>query len=115
MIATLCNRWGGGYQEVEDKMLEHLRAAVAEEREACAQVIDTWQRQGDTDEWVYGVPVRGIVRKILAEVYYDEDHENAGWHWIVYDSPGHTKKGWVINLRFAVEMAENEMGVTDAT
>lgn len=39
----------------------------------------TWLRINE-NEWTFGVPVRGVIRDVLAEVYFDEER-NPGWVW----------------------------------
>ncbi len=82
-----------------------------------------WQYQGD-NTWVYGVKVRGIIRKKDADIYFDEGIEKPGydggpsswteygWRWLVYKD-GWINRGISINLQAAIEICEKEMGVTE--
>ena len=47
-----------------------------------------WQRTSG-DEWIFGPMVRGIVREIVAEVYFNEkdDSREGGWIWLTLHGP----------------------------
>lgn len=65
-----------------------------------------WQRTGG-DNWVFGVPVRGLVRERLAEVYFDSDLKGGkdyGWVWFVPGDPW--MRGVVTSLTEAVAKCE---------
>jgi hypothetical protein len=63
-----------------------------------------WQNFGG-DNWAFGEKVRGVVRKSLAEVYYEDKADNCqgAWLWflIVKDERGHAH-----TLRQAIVDAE---------
>jgi hypothetical protein len=70
-----------------------------------------WQLQGQ-DEWVFGIPVRGLIRTKIAEIYFDE--EQGGWIWFVRGAPAYdsiTERGKAPTLSMAVELAEKALGV----
>ena len=69
-----------------------------------------WQLHGD-NEWVYGIKTRGIVRRPIAEVYFDEDLEGplGGWVWMVH-SKDSIKRGLALSLDDAVLECESVMG-----
>jgi len=66
-----------------------------------------WYRTSG-DNWVFGPMVRGIIRDIKAEVYFDEEQLNGkhgGWVWMVRTKPDWTR-GFAVSLIFAVEECE---------
>lgn len=75
-----------------------------------------WQHLGD-DQWVFGVPVRGVVRHRLAEVYFDE-HRNLSWVWFLHkrdDQDAEAIRGATDKLAWALALAEDAMRVRSAT
>lgn len=72
--------------------------------------MKTWQFQGD-DTWVFGELVRGLVRPVEADIYFDEesDSRKGGWIWIVYCN--RPKRGRAITLETAALLAEAAMGI----
>lgn len=74
-----------------------------------------WQLIGE-DEWRFGVPVRGVIREPLADIYFTEgrpDQErDYGWIWIVLVNGSANKKGGrgkAFNLISAVKAAEKAL------
>lgn len=74
--------------------------------------MKTWQFQGE-DTWVFGELVRGLVRPIEADIYFDEESDNreGGWVWIVHRKGVQPARGRAYNLEFAVALAEAAMGI----
>lgn len=70
-----------------------------------------WQYIGD-ETWIYGVRVRGIVRKRLAEVYWTEGlgERDYGWKWLVYSANLSVVRGNADRLEEAIEAAEKALG-----
>lgn len=68
--------------------------------------INEWQLIGD-NEWIFGEKIRGLIRVILAEVYYDEDRDDphGWWIWMAYKDE-QTVRGVEGCLTSAVEAAE---------
>jgi hypothetical protein len=65
----------------------------------------TWLRIGE-NEWDFGIPVRGVIREVLASVYFDEER-NPGWIWLL----GHERVACNY-FRDAVAAAEKALGVS---
>lgn len=65
----------------------------------------TWQHQGDND-WVFGPMVRGVVRKPVAEVYFNDGL------WVWFLSADRTERGKELNFAWAVEAAEKALGIS---
>ena len=71
-----------------------------------------WQYVGN-DSWDFGIPVRGIIRDIIATVYFDGDR-NPGWIWAANIEPNQLDrrtKGQCNYLREAVASAEEALGI----
>lgn len=73
-----------------------------------------WLRINE-NEWEFGVPVRGVIREVLAEVYFDEDR-NPGWVWFIHGVPrvqprSESERGVCGTFLDAVEAAENALGI----
>ncbi len=67
-----------------------------------------WQRIRE-DEWAFGEKVRGLVRRRLAEVYFDEER-NPSWIWFAFIRQ--TFEGGSENtLQDAVAAAETCLGI----
>ncbi len=73
-----------------------------------------WQFVGD-NEWIFGVKVRGVIRKLVAEIYYDEDSNDrrGGWVWMTYQDGGMGTRGKSISRTFAIIDAEEALGIKD--
>ena len=67
-----------------------------------------WQCIGDSN-WVFGEKVRGIVRKSVAEVYYEEKSANCqgAWLWFLVEIDAN---GSSATLREAIVAAEKACG-----
>ena len=73
-----------------------------------------WQLIGD-DHWVFGLKVRGVIRRRLAEVYHDPNRQHP-WVWMVRDKElTFAKNGLGYNLSDALERAETLLGVTSGS
>ena len=77
-----------------------------------------WQMMSGNNEWVFGVKIRGIVRKPLAEVYFNEDIKQDGdpeygWVWFAWTGrkDGQPERGVACSLPAAVLFCENALGV----
>lgn len=80
------------------------------------QSVSTWQ-QLSNNEWVYGVKVRGVVRKVLANVSFSPVYDSRSysviywqWIWVVTTKEGR-KSGNSQTLQIALEEAEKVMGI----
>lgn len=76
-----------------------------------------WQLVAE-DQWIYGIKIRGLVRRPKAEVYFDGEAKDYGWRWLVYDVPEDPDKmrrivdrGTAMNLYSAVASAEEVLGL----
>ena len=73
-----------------------------------------WERVG-IDHWVLGVPVRGVVRRKLAEVWFDKDADitdHGGWHW--RSGSQYTElyaSGWERSRVEAITTVEEKLGI----
>lgn len=69
-----------------------------------------WQQQDD-DSWNFGVNVRGIVRDIIAYVYFDEDEDSVkgGWRW---GDLRNGRCGLVSSRISAINAAEKSLGIS---
>ena len=75
---------------------------------------ETWMMVGE-DDWVFGVPVRGMVRDVLAAIYYDEDRDNkgGGWIWLTMSSRAcpTNARGVAVSRIEAARQAERALGI----
>jgi hypothetical protein len=71
-------------------------------------MIYEWQFIGD-DQWIFGEKIRGLVRRRIAEVYFDEDLDDprGGWVWMTWSTEA--KRGNSYTLEEAVECCESEL------
>lgn len=76
----------------------------------------TWLRINE-NEWTFGVPVRGVIRDVLAEVYFDEERK-PGWVWRLNKRIGKDRapvhRGACSYFHDAIEAAETALGITSA-
>ncbi len=58
--------------------------------------------------------VRGFVRSIIGEIYYDDDldHPKGGWVWIADVTAGDRKRGVSPSIYHAVRAVEEALGIT---
>ena len=75
----------------------------------------TWQLTGD-DEWDFGEMVRGMVRNVRAQIYFDEDYTGTegGWVWLtIKDKPScePSPRGRAIARWDAVRQVEEALGI----
>lgn len=75
-----------------------------------------WQMISGDDEWVFGIKIRGIVRELFAEIYFDPDRDDpeGGWRWMTYapipieeESPN----GLAITYQGAIKKCEKALGI----
>lgn len=76
-----------------------------------------WQMISGDNEWVFGVKIRGIIRELLAEIYFDPDRDSpqGGWHWMTYAPTPNEEEppsGLAINYQSAVKKCEKALGIT---
>lgn len=70
-----------------------------------------WQLTS-SDNWELGTMVRGIVRDVKAEVYFDEEREKGGWTWFVFAPFGKIhKRGIATTLLEAIGECEKLLGI----
>ena len=69
-----------------------------------------WQLTGE-DQWIFGVMVRGVVRKPVAEIYYDEhQYDPVGdWVWFLHGGP----RGRAPSFQRALIAVEDTVVATD--
>lgn len=73
-------------------------------------MAEEWQYIGD-DGWRFGTRIRGFIREVRAEVYFDEERceRTGGWIWFL---PGTNLQGIERNCLAAIIAAEKAMGIT---
>lgn len=69
-----------------------------------------WQYHGD-DQWVFGLKVRGFVRDVIGEIYFDEDRDDlrGGWVWMTHGLL--SNRGVAPTIYDAVRQVEESLGV----
>jgi hypothetical protein len=77
-----------------------------------------WQMVSGDNEWVFGIKIRGIIRELFAEIYFDPDNDNpeGGWRWMVHaPTPIEVEppNGFAINYQEAIKECEQALGINN--
>lgn len=66
----------------------------------------------DQNQWDFGIKVRGVIRKVMASVYFDEE-KTPSWIWLTHINGN--QRGAEGKLQWAIQAAEDAMGIEPGT